>query len=1071
MQQEKQSFLTGIVASFVSGNLVPALIFMSLVAGFIALLATPREEEPQIVVPMADIIVEYPGGSPEQVEKLVASRLERYLYQIDGVEYVYSVSRPGMAIVTVRFFVGENREDSLIKLHNQLARNIDRVTPGITGWIVRPVEIDDVPIVSVALYGDNYCAYELRRVAEEVASKLQHVRDSARISIHGGRRRVINIYPDPERMSAYRLSFDDIAGAIQASNITLESGAFDRANQRIKVQAGPLLRDAAELEALTVGMTADRPVYLRDIAEIIDGPDEVESYSRFGLGPADPAGADTESQKVVTVAVAKKKGSNAVQVSRRIQEKLAGLEDSIIPGGVNYRITRDYGETANEKVNDLVKSLALAILTVIGLLALTMSWREGIIVAIAVPVAYSLTLLMNMLMGFTINRVTLFALILAMGLLVDDPIAGVENIERHLRAGKEPRTRAVIKAMQEIMAPIILSTLAIIVAFTPMFFISGMMGPYMMPMALNVPVTVTMSTVVALTITPWLAKTLLKPKAGKDCDVTDITQTGIYRAYCAVLTRFVDSRRNTWLLLGGILLAMLLAVTLALTGAVPLKMLPFDNKNEFQILVDMPEGTTLETTDQVVRDIEDYLRGLPEAVDYTSTVGESSPMDFNGMVRHYYMRQGAHMADVRVNLAHSKRRAADSHAIVLRIRDDITAIGEKHGAALKLIEVPPGPPVLSTLIAEIYGQPHHSYEDLIDAATIVKARMAQEPGVVDLDDTVEAPQPKLFFNVDRDKAARNGIAVADVTAVLRTALSGMDAGLLHIPQEHEERPIRIRLPRELRSSQAALAAIPVKGMGGTMVQLGELGEFEHTTRARSIYHKNQERVVYVTAEVAGRGPAYAVLALQSHFAENPLPEGITLDWRGEGEWKITLDVFRDLGIAFSVALLGIYLLLVYETRSYVVPLVIMSAIPLTIIGIMPGFAILNLLVNRPVGGYANPVFFTATAMIGMIALAGIVVRNAVVLIDFIRQSMAGGLPLREAILQSGAVRMRPILLTAGTTLLGTWPITMDPIFSGLAWALIFGLLVSTVLTLVVVPSVYMLIYANRPVPGSGGPAE
>jgi len=1059
---EKRGVLTGIVEGFLRGNLPILVILISLIAGAIALTVTPREEEPQIVVPLADILVSYPGGSAEEVEKMVASRLERLLYQIDGVEYVYSMSRPGMAVVTVRFFVGEDREDSLIKLYNKLQQNIDKVTPGITGWIVKPIEIDDVPIVSAALYSSRYGTHELYRVAEEVVSKLQHVPNSARITIHGGEPRVAKVELNRERLAAYGISVMEILGALRMSNSRIQAGAFQQANREVLVEAGPFLRNPLEMRNLLIGLHRGRPVYLRDVATIADGPDEVSTHTRLGFGPAakDVPGNLEAAQPhaSVTIAVAKKKGSNAVWVAREIEAALDRLKGRVIPDEVHTRITRNYGETANDKVNDLVQSLGLAIITVIGLLTLTLNWRAGIIVALAIPITYSLTLLANYLLGYTINRVTLFALILALGLLVDDPIAGVENIQRHLRMARLPRLQAVVFAMSEIMPPIVLSTLAIIIAFTPMFFITGMMGPYMRPMALNVPITVLMSTVVALTVTPWLSSKLLRGKSTSAKDDGEAAEKSAYGLYARVMGPFVDSKRTAVLLLGVMGILFVFSTVMALTGLVPLKMLPFDNKNEFQILVDMPESTTLEKTDAVVRGLERYVQTLPEVTDFSSTVGTGSPMDFNGLVRHYYLRSGPNVADLRVNLVHRNGRKADSHSLVLRIRNDIAAIGRKHGANLKLVEVPPGPPVLATAVAEIYGEPHHRYEELIAAARTVRERMAEQAGIVDLDDSVEAGQQTFVFETDRDKAGRNGIAVEDITRVLRLALSGMPAGILHTPGEQNELPIVLRLPREARSSIAKLQTIPVKGRAGHVVQLGELGAFREAAADKTIFHKNQERVVYVMSEVAGIGPAYPILSLQSHFRKNPLPPGIRLDWRGEGEWKITLDVFRDLGIAFSIALLGIYVLLVYETSSYLLPVIIMMSIPLTMIGIMPGFWLLNVFVNRPVGGFDNPVFFTATAMIGMIALSGIVVRNAIVLIDFIRKAIARGEPLREAILQSGAVRFRPIVLTAATTMLGAWPITLDPIFSGLAWSLIFGLFVSTVFTLIVIPTVYYLVY-------------
>lgn len=1066
----ENTFLMGIVRAFLQGNMAILLIILSLIVGAFSLWLTPREEEPQIIVPVADVLIRYPGGSAEEVERMVSARLEKLLYQIDGVEYVYSASRPGMAVVTVRFYVGEHREDSLIKLYNKLFSNIDQVTPGISDWVVKPVEIDDVPIVAATLYSERYDTYELRRVAEEVLEHLQRIPDTARITLHGGQRRTVRVSLDPVRLTAYNLAPTEIIHALQAANAQMESGSFDGADQWMRVEAGPFLRDAGEVRDLMVGVHDGRPVYLRDIADIRDGPDEITTYTRLGFGPgADEQDAIHSSYPAVTIGVAKKAGRNAVQVARAVQAELDALRGVVIPDDVHVRITRDYGQTANEKVNNLVGSLGLAIITVIGLLALTMSWREGIIVAIAVPITYALTLLFNYLMGYTINRVTLFALILTLGLLVDDPIVGVENIQRHLRMRRVSPLQAILNAMNEVMPPIVLSTLAVMVSFFPMFFITGMMGPYMAPMAMNVPIAVLFSTVVALTITPSLARMLLKTKDGADDKETvpDIRQSSLYKGYARIMAPLVDSRRRSRTLLWVTGLLFAVSVGLALTGLVPLKMLPFDNKNEFQVVIDLPEGATLERTDAVARTLEDYLRTIPEVTDFTTTIGTSSPMDFNGMVRQYYMRQDPHLGDIRVNLMHHSRRTMDSHALILRIRDDIHALAHETGAAIKLVETPPGPPVMATVVAEIYGSPYHTYDDLIAGAHLVRARMEEEEGMVDIDDSIDALQRKFSFTVDREKAGLNGVSTENVVHTLRLALDGMDAGTVQMPTEQNEIPIRLRFDRPTRSDLARLELIPIRGSEGTLIALGELGRFEETVQDRTIFRKNLERVVYVHSEMAGRGPAYAVLALQRHFKQHPLPPGLRINWTGEGEWKITVDVFRDLGIAFGAALLGIFVLLVYQTASYMIPVVIMLSIPLTMIGIMPGFWLLNVLVNRPVGGYDNPVFFTATAMIGMIALSGIVVRNALVLIEFIRTAVARGDSLRDAILESGAVRMRPILLTAGTTMLGAWPITLDPIFSGLAWSIIFGLFVSTAFTLVVVPVVFNLLYKQRPSASAG----
>ncbi len=1059
----ERRFLSGLIDSFLGSNIPVLLIILSLVAGGFALSITPREEEPQIVVPLADVMVMYPGGSAQEVERLVASRLERLLYQIDGVEYVYSMSRPGMAVVTVRFYVGQDREESLIKLYNKIYQNIDRTTPGITGWVIKPIEIDDVPIVNATLYSDTYDTFELYRVAEEVAAALEHVKNTSGITLHGGEKRVLYVYLDTERLSAYRLSTMEIMGALTLSNAQLEAGTFEQANEVIRVEAGPFLGDADEVKNLMISMFEGRPVYLRDVADIVDGPSEKNSYTRLGFGPASSSEGSASSLKsypAVTIAVAKQKGTNSVRVAHEVEQTLKNLSATIIPDDMHVLVTRNYGKTADDKVNDLVGNLWMALITVVGLIALVMSWREGFIVGMAIPITYSLTLLFNYLFGYTINRVTLFALILAMGMLVDNPIVSVENIYRFLGMRKYSRMEAVSLAMNEVMPPMVLSTLAIIASFIPMFFITGMMGPYMAPMALNVPLTMISSMLVALTIIPWLSVKLLRENPVIE-DGKEQRETFIYRTYRRLITPMIDSRARTWFMLLLIALLFFGSLSLAGFGLVPLKMLPFDNKNEFQFVIDLPDNATLEDTNAVAGRVEDYLRTVPEVIDFTTTVGASSPMDFNALVRHYYLRQEPNTADIRVNLLHRDEREMNSHAIVLRIRRDIEALARTDNALIKLVEVPPGPPVLSTVVAEVYGKPHHSYDDLVAAARLIENRMALEEGMVDIDDTVQTDQTRMFFRVDREKAGLNGISTRDIAQTLNVALSGMSAGTVHITTEQNELPIIIRVPRSRRSDIQMLKTITVKGRGGNSVQLGELGSFSGDVYDKTIMHKNLERVVYVTSEMAGRGPAYAVLALQSHFGKNPLPPGIEVNWRGEGEWKITLDVFRDLGIAFAAALLVIYVLLVYETASYLLPLVIMLSIPLTMIGILPGFWLLNIVVNHPVGGFANPVFFTATAMIGMIALGGIVQRNAIILIDFIRTNVARGVSLREAIIESGAVRFRPIILTAGTTMLGAWPITFDPIFSGLAWSIIFGLFVSTAFTLVVVPAVYNLIYSPR----------
>lgn len=1066
---EPQGIIPGIVRPFLSGTPAIILLIISLFLGFGAIMITPREEDPQIVVPLADIFVQAPGARPGEVEKLVATPLEKLLWQIDGVEYVYSMSRHGMAIVTVRFYVGEDREESLVKLHNKIMMNIDIVPPIVEGWVIKPVEIDDVPIVNLALYSDDYNDHELRRIGEEVLWRLSRLPDISRTTITGGRPREIRVELLPERMSGMNISLLQVRQVLQAADASLTAGRIDRQNRNITISGDSFLTSVKEVDDLVVGIYEGRMVYLRDIAMVTDGPSEVESYTRFGhsFGFRQAHGLTDEplSYPVVTLALAKKRGTNAVDVARSIIAEMEHLKDTIIPHGVNVEITRNYGQTAQEKVNDLLSSLSFAIITVVALLFLTLGWREALVVAIAVPVSFSLALFMNYLFGYTINRVTLFALILSLGLVVDDPITNVDNIQRHIFMGRLNPFDATLFSVNEVLPPVMMSTIAIIVSFTPLFFITGMMGPYMAPMAANVPMTVTFSTLCALTIVPWMTYMLLRnhPAIGKKkVDKQGKAAAGrLFKTYEKLVTPFLASRGMRYLLFAVILFLLACSAALVLFRQVPLKMLPFDNKNEFQVVIDMPEGTTLETTDAVVRSFEDYLRQVAEVTNMVSYVGTHSPIDFNGMVRHYYLRQQAHHADIRVNLAHKDVRVQQSHDIVLRLRQDLTAIADRTGATIQLVEVPPGPPVLATIVVEIYGTPDKTYDDLIRTTAHIKEIMKSEPFVVDIDDTVETPRDRITFVLDREKAALHGISSHEVIHTLNIAVGGHSPATVH--DIHERQPLKINmiLPRESRSSIASLSQIPIATSAGKTVPMGELADIIYMAEEQTIYHKNLDRVVYVMAEMAGQAPAEAILDMQSHLKSHPLPEGIRAQWAGEGEWKITLEVFRDMGIAFAVALMGIYILMIIQTNSFFMPVLIMMAIPLTLIGIMPGFWLLNLIVGENIGGYDKLVFFTATSMIGMIALGGIVIRNSLVLIEFIQDSLRQNMPVKEAIIQSGAVRMRPILLTAATTGLGAWPITLDPIFSGLAWALIFGLFASTLFTLLVIPVAYYAFYGRK----------
>ncbi|WP_319469666.1 efflux RND transporter permease subunit [uncultured Pseudodesulfovibrio sp.] len=1067
-------FLASIVRFFLTSQMSIILALAAIMLGIAAILVTPREEEPQIVVPMADVIVQVPGASAEEVEKLVTTPLERLLWQIDGVEYVYSTSRKDMSTVTVRFFVGEDREDSLIKLHNTILKNADLAPSIVSGWVVKPVEIDDVPIVTLTVHADHgfesrYTDYDLRRMAEELFHRLAEVEDVSRVSLHSGRSREVRVEIRPERLTGFNVSALEVFRALKGADRSMTAGNFVSGDRETPVVSQSFLLSAEDAASLVVGVFDNRPVYLRDVADILDGPQEPQSYSRIGFSNAYLTKIGQEnaapSRPAVTLALSKKKGVNAVAVAKDVLKRVEQLRAEVLPQGVSITVTRDYGETAQAKVNELLSSLLFAIITVVALLAFALGWREALVVALAVPMSFSLALFVNYLFGYTINRVTLFALILSLGLVVDDPITNVDNIQRHIRLGLKGPLDATLDAVKEVLPPVIMSTLAIIVSFTPLFFITGMMGPYMAPMAANVPLTVTFSTVAALTVVPWMAYMLLRNRKFTDTKTEAARGQGanprLLALYERAITPFLTSPRNRRLLMAGIVGGLIVCAGLVVLRLVPLKMLPFDNKNELQLLVDMDEGTTLERTDRVLRDFETFLRTVPEVTNYVTYSGSPSPMDFNGMVRHYYWRNQSNFADIRINLADKSERSMQSHAIGLRLRNELHAIAQKHGANVKLIETPPGPPVISTLTTEIYGRPELPYSSLISGAKHVESLMADQPGLVDLDDSTETDRMMIDFVLDKEKAALHGVSAADVVDTLRLALTGSIPASVHLPRERQPLPVRMVLPVELRTGADRLGEVRMKTPSGGMVPLAEVGVFREVPAEQPIYHKNLKRVVYVFAETAGIPPGEAVLDLQSELNDTPMPPGTEAEWAGEGEWKITLDVFRDLGIANAAALAGIYILLVAETGSFLMPLLIMSAIPLTLLGILPGFWLLNLIAGGTVGGFGDPVFFTATSMIGMIALGGIVIRNSLVLIDFIQTELKSGKPLRDAIIQSGAVRMRPIVLTALTTALGAWPITLDPIFSGLAWALIFGLMASTLFTLVVVPSGYYALYGDK----------
>lgn len=1080
-------------------------MLLSLALGIMALQFTPREEEPQIVVPMVDVLVSSPGLSAKQVERQVTIPLEKLLAQIPGVENVYSSSMAGKSAVTLRFYVGEDREKSILNTYNKLYSNQDKMPGVIDKWQVTPVEVDDVPIMMLALWSEDpkrYSDFELRRLADEVSTYLQAIPKTSEVNIVGGRPRTIRILPQPESLAARRSSTADIVQALQVSNVLQSAGYWVLDNESLLLESGDFFKDVESLKQTVINVIDGNAVYLQDVAEIIDGPAEPDNYSWIDFSPQHAKIKGSMGNKpMVTISVAKQRGSNAVQVAEDIHALVAKLETQLFPPGVHVETLRDYGATANEKVDNLASSLAFAVFTVVVFIAIFLGWRPAVVVGIAVPISYGITLALDMAFGYTINRVTLFALILSLGLLVDDPITGVDNIERHLKKGKGTLNDKIVAAISEIKVPLLMSTITIILAFIPLAFITGMMGPYMAPMAFNVPISVATSTVIAFIVTPWLSSKFLRnPSSATATKNTqeDTANTVLLSVYRAILTPLLNDRKKAKIILWLLLLLFIGAAMLPMLRLVPLKLLPFDNKNEIQIIIDMPETATLEQTAAMSEQVSLRVKAFNEVKSVAAFVGIPSPIDFNGMVRRYYQRHAPNMADLRLILIDKSQREHQSHGVVLRLRKALADLNI-NGVSLKVVEVPPGPPVLSTLVAEVYGSNLTPYSELRDAALKIKERLQREPFVAEVDSTVEADSRRLRFITDKVKASLSGISTEDINQTLLMANHGYPAGFLQLEREANPLPIELRLPLSERSSIHDLERLMVKGRPGIVqkssasglesapqpsVALGELGEFIWQPADKSIQRKDLKPVVYVTAELSGRTPAEIIADVNGDLNKPTgsasawqdrnfismllgnggagdgwsLPEDIDISWTGEGEWKITVDVFIDMGLAFAFALIGIFFVLKLQTSSTSLSLIIMSAIPLTIIGIMPGFWLLNQFGEREIAGAPEPVLFTATAMIGMIALAGIVVRNSLILVEFISQSRDAGMPIKEALIQAGAVRMRPVLLTAGTTMLGNLVITLDPVFSGLAIAIIFGIIASTIFSLLVVPIVYALVF-------------
>lgn len=1093
MNDTAQTLFSKILDRSIEGPLPAMILFTSILAGVIALQFTPREEEPQIVVPMVDVLIRAPGLSARQVERLVITPVEKLLAQIPGIEHIYSTSQSGTGTVTLRFYVGEDREDSLLNTYNKLYSNQDKVPEVVTDWLVRPVEVDDIPILLLALWSENpdrYSDYELRRMAEELSTHLQAIPQTSEVNIVGGRRRHIQLLLDPESLAARQTTPLDIVNALKLSNKLTAAGSLTFNNKTILLEAGDSLRTVEELADLVINVVDNIPIYLTDVVQIVDGPTPPEHYTwidffqghaNFERGPP--------HRPMVVLSVAKQKGTNAVWVSQDVKDRLIQLKEELLPREIHIEVLRDYGETANDKVNNLIASLAFAVLTVVVFVGIFLGWRSAIIVGLAIPICYGATLTLDLAAGYTINRVTLFALILSLGLLVDDPITGLDNIERFLRSDSSHKKQRIIAAMTEIRIPLLMSTLTIILAFIPLAFITGMMGPYMAPMAFNVPISVIMSTIVAFFVTPWLANKLLRPAT----NAVDPNGAPPRSGYYKVLSPLLSDRNRAKAILVLVLVLFIATASLPLFRMVPLKLLPFDNKNEIQVLIDMAEGSSLEDTAAMANKIATRIKQFPEIKALGTFVGIPSPIDFNGMVRRYYQRKAPHFADLRLILAPRENRKHQSHAIVLRLRQQLADLNSDQ-VLIRVVEVPPGPPVMSTITAEIYGGTLTSYSTLQEAARSVMARLAREPLVVEIDSTLQHDQTLLRFVTDKQKAALSGIATEDIGQTLAIANAGYIAGYLNLEREATPLPIELRLAASQRANRSDIEKLQIRGRAGItrqesdagldiapqpMVAIGELGKFEELLTDTRIHHKDLKPVVYVTADISGRTPAEVIADVHADMdgEEKPyiawenrnfltpgagdtwsIPAGTDVVWSGEGEWRITVRVFRDMGLAFAFALAAIFFLLRIQTASTALSLIIMSSIPLTVIGIMPGFWLLNQFGEREIAGAPDPILFTATAMIGMIALAGIVVRNSLILVEFIGQLRQAGVLLKDALLQAGEIRMRPVLLTAGTTLLGNLVIILDPVFSGLALAIIFGIISSTLFTLVVVPIVYYLVF-------------
>ena len=1057
----KEGIAGKIAKVFMQSKLTVLLMIVFMVVGVYSSYLIPREEEPQIDVPMADIFVGYPGASPTEVESRVIKPLEQLISNIKGVGYVYSTSMKEQGMVIVQFYVGEDIERSFVKLYNGINKHMDQLPAGVTFPLVKTRAIDDVPMLGLTLWSENYDDYLLSQMAQELEAEIKKVNDVAITHKIGGRNRQLRVVLDKDKLAESGLDFLSVSEMIKANNSQLSSGSFDKNDTEFLVNTGKFLESVTDVENLVVGVQQNQPIYLKQVAKIIDGPEVPQNYVSLGFGKGSEKASDYKSEyPAVTISVAKRKGADAMKIAEVIIDKVDHLRATLIPNDVHVEITRNYGETASHKVSELLLHLIGSIIAVTIVVMLAMGWRGGLVVFLSVPITFALTLLSYYMLDYTLNRITLFALVFVTGIVVDDSIIIAENMHRHFKMKRLPFKQAALYAINEVGNPTILATFTVIASVLPMAFVSGLMGPYMAPMPIGASIAMILSLFVALTITPYLGYIFLREKDKKGAEdkaEKAVEDTLIYKFYNKFERPLLESKAKRWLFLGGTFLLLMGTMVLFFTKSVAVKMLPFDNKNEFQVVIDMPEGTTLERTGVVAQEISQYLSTRPEVVNYQNYVGTSAPITFNGLVRHYDLRGGSNMADIQVNLLAKEDRSAQSHDIAKLLRPDIQNIASKYNANVKLVEVPPGPPVLSTIVAEVYGP---DYNEQIRIANSVQNILKNTTDVVDIDWMVEADQTEYQFEINKEKAMLYGVAPQQIAFTMNMALSDKAITSLYDEDAANQIGLVLALDEKEKSTITDISQLKVVSQQGNMIPIADLVDIQQTTRAKSIYRKNQKRVVYVLADMAGEleSPVYAILGMENKLKAINLPEGYamnelylnqpefeddyTVKW--DGEWQITLEVFRDLGIAFLGVIIIIYILIVGWFQNFKAPIVMMVAIPLSLVGIVLGHWIMG-------------AFFTATSFIGMIALAGIMVRNSVLLIDFVNLRLEEGVPLKQAVIEAGAVRTTPILLTAGTVVIGAFVILFDPIFQGLAISLMGGTIVSTILTLLVVPLVYYMI--------------